>query len=309
MKLSLVCAVAILLFTIVPCGNATEEFAEKTGKSCEYCHLDSSGGGELTKVGKEFLKKLKGEAGYGEAGEFSQERKGIFHYVRFLVGFLHIITAFFWLGTILYVHIILKPAYAAHGLPRSEVKIGLFSMIIMGITGTILTFHRVSSFSLFFETRFGILLLTKIVLFLIMVCTALYVVIFIGPKLKKTKYEYNFESKINLTVNDLIQFDGTDGRPAYVAYKDKVYNMTKSEHWKNGVHFGRHEGGRDLTGMLKQAPHGEDKIFKLPEVGKLVHSRMKKERGLHEKVFYFIAYLNLFIVILITLILALWRWW
>jgi hypothetical protein len=55
MKLFYACAFLILFFLIIPCGNATEEMAEKTGKDCSYCHLDQSGGGELTKAGKEYL--------------------------------------------------------------------------------------------------------------------------------------------------------------------------------------------------------------------------------------------------------------
>ncbi len=54
MKLFYVCAFLILFFLIIPCGNTTEEMAEKTGKDCSYCHLDPSGGGELTKVGNDF---------------------------------------------------------------------------------------------------------------------------------------------------------------------------------------------------------------------------------------------------------------
>jgi len=85
--------------------------------------------------------------------------------------------------------------------------------------------------------------------------------------------------------------------------------MTKSEFWKGGDHFGRHKAGEDLTEMLKQAPHDEDKIFKMPMIGRLVQERINKELVHHEKIFYFIAHLNFIIVILMILILAIWRWW
>jgi hypothetical protein len=39
-------------------GNATEEYADQTGKSCTHCHLDRSGGGELTQAGEKYLEKL-----------------------------------------------------------------------------------------------------------------------------------------------------------------------------------------------------------------------------------------------------------
>ena len=309
MKSFWLCSAAILLYLIVPYGNATEEYAEKTGKSCAHCHLDPSGGAELTKAGKDFLQSLTQDTKAKEAGAFKQEGKGIAHFIRFLAGFLHIITAIFWFGTILYVHIILKPAYAAQGLPKGEVRLGLFSMLIMGITGTILSIYRIPSISFFYETRFGILLLIKIALFLIMVGAGLYAVFFLGPKLRKIRHINNSGLKGDFTVDNLLYFNGKEDQAAYIAYKSKIYDVTKSEFWKDGVHFGRHKAGTDLTEILKQAPHGEDKIFDMPLIGKLLPSRVSKERIHHEKLFYFMAYLNLVIVILITLILALWRWW
>jgi predicted heme/steroid binding protein len=309
MRLFWLCSVAILLYLIItPYGNSTEEYAEKTGKSCAYCHLDPSGGAELTKAGKDFLESLTRDTKAKEAKAFKQEGKGIAHFIRFLAGFLHIITAIFWFGTILYVHIILKPAYAAKGLPRSEVRLGLISMLIMGITGTILSVYRIPRISLFYETRFGILLLIKIALFLVMVGAGLFAVFFLGPKLKKTHHISNYGLKDEFTVDNLLYFNGKEDREVYIAYKNKIYDITKSESWKDGVHFGRHKAGTDLTEMLKQAPHGEDKIFDMPLIGKLVPSKKKEPRP-HEKLFYCMAYLNLVIVILIILILALWRWW
>ena len=40
--------------------------------------------------------------------------------VRLIIGYLHLLTAIAWFGTILYVHILLKPACAAKGLPKGE---------------------------------------------------------------------------------------------------------------------------------------------------------------------------------------------
>lgn len=302
MKLFYVCALLILVFLIIRCGNATEELAEKTGMDCSYCHLDPSGGGELTKAGKEYLTEdAKGD-------EYAQDKR-ILDYIRLIAGFVHILTAILWFGTILYVHLILKPAYAAHGLPRAEVKVGLISMAIMAVTGITLTFFRVPSFSFLFETRFGILLLIKIFLFLMMVCSALYVVLIVGPKLR-TKKDIKFqEPKEYYTADELRNFDGAKGHPAYVAFNNKIYDVSKSIFWKDGKHFGKHSAGTDLTGMLDQAPHSEEKLQGLDQIGKLALTKTKKEITSQKRVFYLIAYMNLGLVILITLILALWRWW
>jgi predicted heme/steroid binding protein len=302
MKLFYVCTSLLLFFLILPSGYTTEELAEKTGKDCSYCHLDPSGGGELTKAGKEYLTEDSKSDEYAQA-------KGILHFIRFIAGFFHIFTAIFWFGTILYVHLILRPAYAARGLPKGEVKVGLISMIIMALTGITLSVFRVPSFSFLFETRFGILLLIKIFLFLIMVCSALYVVFIVGPKLRIKKDIKFQDPKEYYTADELRNFDGTKGYPVYVAFNNKIYDVSKSSFWKDGKHFGKHGAGTDLTGMLDQAPHGEEKLQGFDQVGKLLLMMTKKEIPSHERVFYFIAYMNLFLVILITLILALWRWW
>jgi predicted heme/steroid binding protein len=112
-----------------------------------------------------------------------------------------------------------------------------------------------------------------------------------------------------MTVDDLILFNGTGDRAVYFAYKGKIYDASQSEHWKNGTHFSKHRAGADLTDMLKQAPHGDEKVIAMSQIGKLIPTQGKKKRPPHERIFYFMAYMNLVLVFLITLILALWRWW
>lgn len=71
------------------------------------------------------------------------------------------------------------------------------------------------------------------------------------------------------TLEDLKQFDGRDGRPAYVAYKGMVYDLTESSMWVDGDHEGMHAAGGDLTVEHDDAPHDEH-VLDFPEVGKLV---------------------------------------
>lgn len=283
--------------------------AEKTGKSCAFCHLDPSGGGELTEAGKNYLKTLAAASDEVQEETRQAGRKKVSDIIRLFVGYLHILTAIFWFGTILYVHIILKPSYAAQGLPKGEVRLGLISIIIMAVTGVILSVYRITSLSILFKTRFGILLIIKVSLFLIMAGTALYVVFFIGPKLRKKKEAKHAELKGDMAIDDLILFNGTEGRAAYFAYKGKIYDASQSEHWKKGTHFSKHRAGADLTDMLKQAPHGEEKVTAMSQIGKLILTQAEKKRPRPERIFYFMAYMNLVLVFLITLILALWRWW
>jgi predicted heme/steroid binding protein len=70
------------------------------------------------------------------------------------------------------------------------------------------------------------------------------------------------------TVEELKQFDGKDGRPAYVAYNGKVYDVTQSSLWDSGMHF-EHLAGADLTEIFKDAPHGEEVLERVPIVGEL----------------------------------------
>jgi predicted heme/steroid binding protein len=110
-------------------------------------------------------------------------------------------------------------------------------------------------------------------------------------------------------MEELQHFDGMENRPAYFAYQGKVYNVSTSKLWKAGSHLKKHSAGNDLTDFLKTAPHGEEKIFQMSEVAELVPLETKIEKPVHEKVFYFMAYMNLVFVFLITFIIALWRWW
>ncbi len=67
--------------------------------------------------------------------------------------------------------------------------------------------------------------------------------------------------------SDLKSFDGKDGRPAYVVYNGKVYDVSKSDLWKEGVHMGRHKAGEDLTDFISMAPHDTEVFDRVESVG------------------------------------------
>jgi predicted heme/steroid binding protein len=56
----------------------------------------------------------------------------------------------------------------------------------------------------------------------------------------------------------------------YIVYKGIIYDVTKGKLWKNGSHVMKHMAGNDLTGMLMNAPLGEDKTLIMPQVGNLL---------------------------------------
>lgn len=282
-------------------SHATPEYAGQTGWDCQRCHLDPTGG-KLIKAGEDFREELRIKGQYRPLGTIQK-------IVRLGIAYLHLLMAIAWFGTILYVHILLKPAYAAKGLPKGELILGWLGIVVLSVTGVLLTISRIPTWQAFYETRFGILLSLKIFLFLIMVTTAVIVTFVIGPRMKKQKALSSFQKKDKLTPEELQHFDGKEARPAYFAYKGKIYDVSLSKLWKDGSHMKKHPAGNDLTDMIHTAPHGEEKIFQMPVAGALVEVGGKKEKPSHEKVFYFMAYMNLVFVFLITFVIALWRWW
>jgi predicted heme/steroid binding protein len=165
----------------------------------------------------------------------------------------------------------------------------------------------VTSLDTLLHTRFGILLVIKVALYLIMVLTALFVITVIGPRLKAKRKAPPPSATGNLTLEELASCDGKDGRPIWFAFEGKIYDATQSRFWKQGIHMGRHPAGSDLTEALSQAPHDRDKVTAMTAVGELIAAPPGKT-PLHERVFFAMAYLNLTIVLLIILILSLWRW-
>lgn len=289
-----------IAFILPESSSATTEYARQTGLSCSHCHIDAIGGGELTEKGKTFLQDLKLKGLYRPLTKTQRV-------VRFIIGYIHLIVAIAWFGTILYVHILLKPAYAARGLPKGELILGWISIGLLAITGTLLSIARIPTWDALLKTRFGILLSIKILLFLIMASTAFIVTFIIGPRLRKKGSMAVSTEKREFTLEELHNFDGKEQRPAYVAYKGKVYDVSSSRLWKDGSHAKKHLAGHDLTDALKTAPHGEEQILRMPEIGRLVESH-RVERPLPVRVFYIFAYTNLVLVFLITFIVALWRW-
>ena len=287
----------MLLFPAI--AFSTTDYSRDTGKSCLACHVDPAGGGKLTAEGEAYKNELQSKGLY-------RPLSPAMHFVRFIMGYVHAMTAVLWFGTILYVHILLKPAYASRGLPKGELTLGWLSITIMLITGALLTIAKIPSWNMLFNTRFGILLLIKIALFLIMAATATTVTFFIGPRLKK-RQELSIQNKRDMTLTEFAHFDGKDGMPAYVAYDGNIYDVTNSRLWQEGNHMRKHLPGFDLTDAIKIAPHGEDKILSMPLVGKLLAGERK--RPFHERLFFFLAYMSLVLTFVVIFIISLWNWW
>lgn len=76
-------------------------------------------------------------------------------------------------------------------------------------------------------------------------------------------------TELVLTLEELAQYNGKNGNPAYVAVDGIIYDVTNVKEWRNGQHNG-YEAGQDLTEIIKtKSPHGLSVLQKLKAVGKL----------------------------------------
>ncbi len=68
---------------------------------------------------------------------------------------------------------------------------------------------------------------------------------------------------------ELSSFDGKEGRPVYIAFQGKVYDVSQSPLWSKGLHMNRHHSGKDLVAEISAAPHGTEVFERYPQVGVL----------------------------------------
>jgi predicted heme/steroid binding protein len=71
------------------------------------------------------------------------------------------------------------------------------------------------------------------------------------------------------TRDELMKANGQNGAPALVVLNGNVYDVSKSDLWKDGYHMDLHNAGRDLTSGFDEAPHDEEVLKRYPLVGTL----------------------------------------
>ena len=70
-----------------------------------------------------------------------------------------------------------------------------------------------------------------------------------------------------VTRQELQENNGKNGKPAYIAYQGKVYDVSDSSFWMEGDHMGMHDAGKDLTEELEMAPHRDETFKRVKFVG------------------------------------------
>jgi predicted heme/steroid binding protein len=279
----------LLFLPLASSAHATPTYARQAGQPCTVCHLNPDGGGRLTPDGVAFT---AGGHRWPPVATSVATPSRLREILTLALGFVHLTAAVVWFGTIFYVHIVLRPRYALGGLPRSELRLAWACIVLLGATGLPLTVMRFPAFADIAATISGQLLLLKIGLYLFMVCTAAFVTLFIGPRLQALKKGWSAN-------------DGREGRPAWVRVGEQIFDVTRSAAWKEGNHMRRHQAGQNLTEALRDAPHGPEKLAGFPA---FPSQGASPEHAPIARVFYALAYLNLFVALGILVIIAVRRW-
>ncbi len=76
----------------------------------------------------------------------------------------------------------------------------------------------------------------------------------------------NNKSRV-FTQKELESFDGKEGRPFYIVFEGKVYDLSKSQLWIQGTHMGIHTRNENLAETIKKAPHTLVTLERFPVVG------------------------------------------
>jgi predicted heme/steroid binding protein len=77
------------------------------------------------------------------------------------------------------------------------------------------------------------------------------------------------EQSRSFSKDELEKFDGKEGRPFYIAFKGRIYDLSNSKLWVQGTHMGVHTRNENLAETIKNAPHGEEMLERFTVLGTL----------------------------------------
>jgi predicted heme/steroid binding protein len=70
-----------------------------------------------------------------------------------------------------------------------------------------------------------------------------------------------------LNLSELAYYNGTNGKPAWIAVYGKIYNVTNETAWRNGIHRGIAMGGTDATAFFESSPHSLSILNTMSHIG------------------------------------------
>jgi predicted heme/steroid binding protein/uncharacterized membrane protein len=215
--------------------------------------------------------------------------------VRDLLLWLHLVGIVAWLGAIIFVHVIQTPRVAGRGIPRHYLQLAWPSIVAVAVSGTLLTLDDITAFSQLTDSRWGVLLLVKIFIFVVLVAVAALATFVLSPRLRRQS-----ESGDDgfATVHERARAAGS----VTVSFEGTVYDLSTSRIWRNGRHARRHDAWADLSGQIAEAPHGREVLGRFPVLEGKAPPVFPVQR-----VFVVFAYGNLALVLLVLLVVAFWR--
>ncbi len=293
---------------------ATPDYARQTGEPCSTCHTRPEGGADLTAVGVAFAR-----GGYQWPVPEEPEEPEVYtpsnlaRVLKFIARYTHLTVSVILFGTIFYVQVVVKPQRLTTGVPRAEGIIGWVSIVIMLLTGIALTIFRYLEMGSVFTGTFGTVFIIKLVQVAIMMILAFISTVVLSPRMRRSR---RLAPRITapslgeeITSEMLAFFDGKDGRRAIVAVRGKLYDVTNSRVWQDGVHLRRHQAGQDLTEALKDAPHSVKILDRLPVIGELAIAprKARSEARPAQRVFIVFTYAILALMLGILLCVTWWK--
>lgn len=84
------------------------------------------------------------------------------------------------------------------------------------------------------------------------------------------------EKKLDLKA--LSEYNGKNGKPAYVSHGGRIIDVSASPLWQGGVHMARHHAGGDLTADIDAAPHGTEVLDRYPKVAVLTKESFEQAK-------------------------------
>ncbi|NLB18284.1 MAG: hypothetical protein GX825_06055 [Syntrophomonadaceae bacterium] len=105
---------------------------------------------------------------------------------------------------------------------------------------------------------------------LLLVIILIFTVAAVGACAKESGSATN-GTELSLTLEELAQYDGLEGRKAYIAVDGIIYDVTDISQWKDGLHQERFQAGQDYSEEIRNdSPHGTKMLDRAPKVGVLV---------------------------------------
>lgn len=284
------------------------QFASATNRACSHCHLSALGGGPLTPAGESFRESLRSADPPIDPKLLITSGQRLLNMALYLI---HILFGVTWVGLFLFLFL---PAALRHRafppLPKGYLRQMWYGAAVITISGPFLAYFRSKFIPGFFTTRFGILLIVKILAAIALLSATTYIswhlVIYARARYRKLVKDLEGQHTLVLSESDLALFTGKGKRRPLFVYKGKIYDASGRDLWRKGMHPGGHSAGLDLTDQLDKAPHGSEVIGRLPEVGILSKEPSDTDRKIRS--FIRAVYAGMFACFVILFVAGSWRW-